>query len=320
MKKTSSPHIRTRNGTSRIMRDVLIALIPAVFAGTLIFGLRALVIVLLCTVSSVAAEFFWKFLSHQHMALSDCSAAVTGMLLAMTLPASVPYGIAVLGSAFAVIFVKEICGGLGQNIFNPALAARAFLLLCFPRALTQYPAAGSSYPLSKMSDIVSSATPLHEMQQRILPEASLWDMLIGNIGGCIGEVCSLALLAGGIYLLARKVLSPRIPLACLGTVALLTLVFSKSGYPLEWMLYQLLGGGLILGAFFMATDYASSPVTPRGRLIHGAGCGALTVLFRYTGIFPEGFTYAVLLMNAASPLIDQLTAPRRFGIRKGATE
>lgn len=315
---TSSPHIRGKNSTGRIMRDVLLALLPAVVMSVVLFGTRALFIELTCMISAIAGEWLWCVLTRQHNMIKDSSAAVTGLLLALTLPVSVPYWLAAAGSIFAVVVVKGMCGGIGQNMFNPALAARAFMLLIAPVHVTRFVSAGTKMSFGLTADAVTSATPLHEMQMLAVPDISLGDMFIGNIGGCIGEVSTLALLIGGIYLIARKVISPRIPLAYLGSVAVLTLVFSKGEDPFMWMVYSLLGGGVVLGAFFMATDYTTSPVTPMGQIIYGIGAGALTVIFRYTGLFPEGVTYAILIMNAATWLIEQLTAPRRFGLKKGA--
>ena len=229
------------------------------------------------------------------------------MLLAMTLPATVPYWLVVAGSAFAIIFLKALCGGLGQNVFNPALSARGFMMLVAPKYMVRF--------LSV--DGVTEATPLHHMVMPALPEESLLDMFLGNCPGSIGEISAMALLLGGVYLVCRKVISARIPLAYLGTVAVLTLVFAKTESPLQWMLYSLLSGGVMLGAIFMATDYATSPVTARGQIVYGIGCGALTVIFRYFGLFPEGVTYAILLMNAVVWIIDRYTAPRRFGVKKG---
>ena len=228
----------------------------------------------------------------------------------MTLPASVPYWQAALGSAFAIIVVKCLCGGLGQNIFNPALAARAFLMLIYPVGLTRY--AGL--------DGVTAATPLHHMVMPALPEESVMEMFLGRCPGSIGEISALALLIGGCYLVYRKVISVRIPAAYLGTVAVLTLVFHKTDAALEWMLYSLFSGGLVLGAVFMATDYATSPATPVGQVIYSIGCGVLTVLFRYYGLFPEGVTYAILIMNAFVWFIDRHTAMRRFGTKKGGAD
>ena len=303
----SSPHIRGDFRTSRLMLDVVVALLPALAVGTWILGFRALAVTAVSMVSAVGAEWLYCKVTGKQNTLRDCSALVTGMLLAMTLPASVPFGIVVLGSVFAIVFAKCMCGGLGQNIFNPALAARAFLMLLFPAALTHY----------ETIDGFSSATPLHRMVMPTLPDNSLMDMFLGRIPGSIGELSALALLLGGVFLVARKVISLKIPLAYLGSVAVLTFVFSKTGNPISWMLYSLLGGGVMLGAIFMATDYATSPVTPMGQILYGIGCGALTVFFRYYGLFPEGVTYAILLMNLATWGIDRITAPRRFGTKKG---
>ena len=303
----SSPHIRGDFRTSRLMLDVVVALLPALAVGTWILGFRALAVTAVSMVSAVGAEWLYCKVTGKQNTLRDCSALVTGMLLALTLPASVPFGIVVLGSVFAIVFAKCMCGGLGQNIFNPALAARAFLMLLFPAALTHY----------ETIDGFSSATPLHRMVMPTLPDNSLMDMFLGRIPGSIGELSALALLLGGVFLVARKVISPKIPLAYLGSVAVLTFVFSKTGNPISWMLYSLLGGGVMRGAIFMATDYATSPVTPMGQILYGIGCGALTVFFRYYGLFPEGVTYAILLMNLATWGIDRITAPRRFGTKKG---
>lgn len=314
---TASPHIRGKDTTRGIMTDVLIALIPALAVGVWHFGLRAALVALSSVAAALAAEAFFGLVTRRNT-VTDGSAAVTGLLLALTLPATVPYWLAALGGAFAVLVVKLLCGGLGQNIFNPALTARALLLLLWPMWLVRYAAPGAELPLfGSAVDAVTAATPLHHMQMPALPEESLLDMFLGNIGGTIGEVSALALLIGGVYLVVRKVISVRIPAAYLGSVALLTLVFSKGEDPIAWMLYSLLGGGVLLGAIFMATDYATSPVTPKGQILYGIGCGALTVFFRYFGLFPEGVTYAILIMNAFAWAIDRYTAPRRFGLGKG---
>ena len=307
LKVTSSPHIRSTERTDRIMGSVLLALLPAAAAGVIVFGLRALLVMLLSVAAAVASEWVLGRIMGRKNVVTDGSAAVTGQRFAMTLPASAPWYVVVLGNVFAIVVIKGLCGGLGQNVFNPALAGRAFVMLLFPAAVTGYTAV----------DGVTSATPLHHMQMPALPEESLVDMFLGNINGSIGEVSALALLIGGVYLLARKVISVRIPASYIGTVAVLTLVFHKTDAPLLWMLYSLLGGGLMPGALFMATDYASSPVTAAGQIVYGVGCGLLTVLFRYFGIYPEGVTYAILIMNACSWAIDRYTGPRRFGVKKG---
>ena len=218
-----------------------------------------------------------------------------------------PYWLVIVGAAFAIIFVKALCGGLGQNIFNPALSARGFMMLIAPAYMVRFEGV----------DGVTAATPLHHMVMPALPEESILDMFLGNCPGSIGEISALALLVGGAYLVYRKVISPRIPLAYLGSVAVLTLLFHRTDAPVDWMLYSLFSGGLMLGAIFMATDYATSPVTAKGQVIYGIGCGILTVIFRYFGLFPEGVTYAILLMNALVWIIDRYTAPRRFGVKKG---
>lgn len=307
---TSSPHIRGKRNTQQIMLDVVIALLPALLAGTMIFGMRALLVTLVCAAAAVAAEWACGMVLYHRNTVKDLSSVVTGFLLALTLPATVPYWLAAIGSVFAIVVVKGLCGGLGKNVFNPALGARAFMMLFWPVHLVRYIAPGSV-------DGVASATPLHHMVMPALPEESLGQMFMGNIGGTIGEVCTLALLVGGIYLIVKGIISVRIPASYLGTVAVLTLIFSKGDNAVLWMLYSLLGGGVVLGALFMATDYATSPVTPKGQIIYGIGCGVLTVIFRYFGLFPEGVTYAILLMNACAWAIDRYCAPRRFGTKKG---
>ena len=303
----SSPHIRGNFRTNRIMLDVVIALLPALVVGICVLGLQSLLVTAVCIACAVAAEVLFSLATRTRQTVVDGSAVVTGLLLAMTLPHTVPLWLAAAGSVFAIIVVKALCGGLGQNIFNPALAARAFMMLIFPVGLTRFVGV----------DGVSAATPLHHMVMPALPEESLLDMFLGNCPGSIGEISALALLIGGVYLVIRKVISPRIPVAYLGSVAVLTLIFSKTDAPAEWMLYSLLSGGVMLGAIFMATDYATSPATPVGQIVYGIGCGVLTVIFRYFGLFPEGVTYAILLMNALVWVIDRYTPIRRFGTKKG---
>ena len=303
----SSPHIRGNFRTNRIMADVMIALTPALAVGVSRFGMDALILTLVCMASAVAAEWVYGKLTKSRNTTVDGSALVTGMLLAMTLPHTCPLWLGAAGSVFAIIFVKCLCGGLGQNIFNPALAARAAMMVVYPVGLTRY----------MDIDGVTAATPLHHMVMPALPEETLAQMFLGNCPGSIGEISALALLVGGAYLVYRKVISLRIPVAYLGTLAVLTLVFSKTDAPVMWMLYSLCSGGVMLGAIFMATDYATSPATPMGQIVYGIGCGALTVLFRYFGLFPEGVTYAILLMNAFVWFIDRLTPIRRFGTVKG---
>ena len=303
----SSPHIRGNFRTNRIMADVMIALTPALAVGVVRLGMDALILTLVCMASAVAAEWVYGKLTRTRNTTVDGSALVTGMLLAMTLPHTCPLWLGAAGSIFAIVFVKCLCGGLGQNIFNPALAARAAMMVVYPVGLTRY----------MDIDGITAATPLHHMVMPALPEQTIAQMFLGNCPGSIGEISALALIAGGAYLVYRRVISLRIPVAYLGTLAVLTLVFSKTDAPVDWMLYSLCSGGVMLGAIFMATDYATSPATPMGQIVYGIGCGALTVLFRYFGLFPEGVTYAILLMNAFVWFIDRLTPIRRFGTVKG---
>ena len=290
------------------MLDVVLALLPALAVGAYVLGIRALLVALISVAAAMTTELCYSWIFKKRNTVIDCSAMVTGLLFAMTLPVSVPYWVAAAGSAFAILAAKLMFGGLGQNIFNPALLARAAVMVLFPASLTRYPALGV--------DAVTGATPLHHMVMPALPEESILDMFLGNCPGSIGEISALALILGGVYLVVRKVISARIPLAYIGSVAVLTLVFHKTDDALSWMLYSLFSGGLMLGAIFMATDYVTSPVTKRGQIIYGVGCGVLTVLFRYFGLFPEGVTYGILLMNLCVWTIDRYTAPRIYGHRK----
>ena len=307
-----SPHARRAVTTSGVMLDVLIALIPATVWGIYMFGLRAALVVLTCVVSSVLFELITQLLLRRTVTISDCSAAVTGLLLGLNLSPAVPLYVPVVGSAFAIIVVKQLFGGIGKNVMNPALAARVFLMLAWTGQMTVFPAAYDRVPLGV--DAVASATPLVALKQGVLPQASLVDLFFGRVGGCIGEISVLMLLIGGIYLLARRVIKWHIPVAFLGTVALLTFLFPQGESPrLTFMLTSLCGGGLVLGAFFMATDYVTSPVTPIGRLIYGAGCGVLVVFLRYFSGYNEGVSFAILIMNALVWYLDMLTKPRVFG-------
>ncbi len=305
----SSPHIRGNFRTNRIMLDVVIALLPALAVGIWVLGLRALLVTAVSILCAVGFEWLWCLITKGRNTVWDGSALVTGLLLAMTLPVSVPLWQVAVGCFFAVIVIKAVFGGLGQNIFNPALAARAFMLLIFPAGITHYPGL----------DGVTSATPLHQMVMGTVPTESLTDLLLGNCPGSIGEISALALIAGGIYLVIRRVISPRIPAAYIASLAVLSLIFHKTDNALVWSAYSVLSGGLLLGAIFMATDYVTSPVTARGQILYGVLCGVLTLLLRYFGLFPEGVTYAILLMNACVWLIDRFTPPARFGVKKGGS-
>ncbi len=303
----SSPHIRSKLRTSFIMADVIIALIPALIVGILMLGFRALIVTAVSVASALIFEALWCLITKRKITLLDGSAFVTGLLLAMTLPVTVPLWLVVVGNFFAIIVIKALFGGLGQNIFNPALAARAFMMLIYPVGLTRYPDL----------DGVTSATPLHHMVMPALPEESLLDMFLGRCPGSIGEISAAALLVGGLYLVIKKVISPRIPLTFVGTLAILALIFHKTDSALMWSAYNVLSGGLILGAIFMATDYTTSPVTHKGQIIYGVGCGVLTFLFRNFGLFPEGVTYSILMMNLLVWVLDRHTGLSRFGVKKG---
>ncbi|MGI5849082.1 MAG: RnfABCDGE type electron transport complex subunit D [Christensenellales bacterium] len=300
---SSSPHVRSFETTSRIMRDVLIALLPATVLGVYFFGLSALWIVLICIASSVLTEAVLQKLMHKKITVMDGSAAVTGLLLALNLPPSVPLWIPFLGGAFAIAIVKQCFGGLGYNFLNPALAARAFLVISWPTAMTAW-----TMPI----DAVSSATPLTALKMGGTLSPYL-DMAIGNVGGCIGETSAIALAAGGLYLIARRVIGWRIPVFYIGSVALFTWIAGDGGLFTGDALYHILAGGLMLGAIYMATDYTTSPMTKTGKIVFALGCGILTSVIRLWGGYPEGVSYSILLMNLAVPLLDRAFKPRLFG-------
>lgn len=316
---SSSPHIRSNARTSHIMRDVCIALVPSLIASVIYFGIRSAYITALCMIFCVGSEFLWQKLTRSPVTVSDGTAAVTGMLLAFNLPVSAPWWICLIGSVVAIVIAKQFFGGTGHNFMNPALVGRAFLLASWPVIMTKWTAPFTTgFKISP--DVVTSATPLAIMKgtaEGQLPD--MLDMFLGNMGGCIGEVSSLALLLGGAYLVIRKVISVRIPATFILTVAVLTYIFPASGLTgLESAGYNVLSGGLFLGAIFMATDYVTSPITARGQLIFGFGCGVLTFVIRRFGAYPEGVSYSILLMNVATPLIDRWTKPKPFGAVKSA--
>ncbi len=320
---SSSPHIKDNTRTSHIMRDVCIALVPALVASVFYFGVRALYLTALCMVFCVGAEFLWQKLTGRPVTISDGTAAVTGMLLAFNLPVSAPWWICLIGSVVAIIIAKQFFGGAGHNFMNPALVGRAFLLASWPVIMTRWTAPFSTGFIIP-ADVVTSATPLAILKN---PEAGtlpgFLDMFSGKLGGCIGEVSTVALLIGGIYLVIKKVISVRIPLTYILTVALLTFLFPVVGMSaFDSMMYNILSGGLFLGAIFMATDYVTSPITSRGQIIFALGCGMLTFVIRRFGSYPEGVSYSILLMNVVTPLIDRWTVPEPFGAikpKKGGT-
>ncbi len=313
----SSPHLGTADSTPGIMLDVIIALIPALVSAVWFFGPRALVLTLVTVCATVGSEWLYRKLMKQPTTIGDLSAAVTGVLLAMCLPASTPYWVAAIGGVFAIVIVKQLFGGLGKNFINPALGGRVFLFASLPSFISRYAAPGRDFWTSVWSsaDVVSEATPMAALHTGQLPQnLTLQQLLVGEHAGCLGEVAALMLLAGGVYLVLRKVISPRIPLFYIGTVAVLTFLFPLGGVGrLDWMLYNLFSGGLMLGAIFMATDYVTSPVTPTGRTVYAIGCGALTVFLRYFGIYPEGVSFSILVMNILVWSLDKAFLPHRFG-------
>lgn len=312
MSRIHSPRMRDQVTVDGIMLDVLVALTPALLMGTFLFGFRVLLLSAISVISCMGFEALYCKWTKKPVTIRNLSACVTGLLLAMTLPVTAPYWAPVLGGAFAIVVVKQFYGGLGKNFMNPALAGR-MLLLSFPGMMTSWVDA-LDRPGVLGVDAVSTATPMAYLHLGQTPDLELNQMLLGQHGGAMGEVASFMLLLGGAYLLCRRVISWRIPGMYLGTVAVLTLLFPRTNAPLEWAVCNLLSGGLLLGAIFMATDYATSPVTPRGQMLYGVGCGCLTVVLRYFGSYPDGVGFAILTMNCCVWLLDRVGLPRRFGI------
>ncbi len=299
---SSSPHIRDNNTIQSVMRDVTIALIPATLAGVYFFKLQGLMVILTCIIACVLSEFIWQKSTGKKVTISDFSAVVTGLLIAFNVPPTLPLWMAVVGSVFAIIVVKQFFGGLGQNIVNPALAARAFLLASWPVAMTTWTLDG-----------VTGPTPLAILKNEpgILP--SLSNVFIGNVGGCIGETSAIALIIGGLYLIYKKVITWHIPVTYIGTVFVLTTVIGRNGFMTGNGLYEIFIGGLMIGAFFMATDYTTSPMTKKGQVIFAFGCGFIATIIRIFGGYPEGVSYSILIMNLFVPVIDKYVTPRVFG-------
>ena len=300
---SSSPHLRDHVSTRRIMQEVCLALAPAGIAGIILFGSQAAVLIAASVISAVLAEYFYQKLTHQKVTVGDWSAVVTGLLLAYNLPANAPVWLAVVGAVIAIVLVKQIFGGIGSNFMNPALAARAILFVSWATQMTTYPATRF------MLDGVSTATPLNSLGTGSVAGVNLMDLFLGNIPGVRGETCKLALLLGGVYLILRRIVDWKIPDTFIATVFVCYLI--KDGA--EMALYQILSGGLFQGAFFMATDYATSPVTNPGRVIMGIGCGIFLFVIRAYASYPEGCSFAILLMNVATPLIEKYTMPKPFG-------
>ena len=314
---SSSPHVHSSVTTQTIMRDVLIALAPALIGSVVFFGFRALLVTLVSVAACVFFEWCYCKIAKTNCKIYDLSAVVTGVLLAFVCPVTIPYWCIIIGDFFAIIVVKQLFGGIGRNIVNPALAGRAFMF-SYPALMTRWvkPGFQNAAGIFNTADAVTGATPLAQMGQGMLPEATLSEMFLGNIGGCIGETSTLLLLVGLVYLLVRKVITLRIPAAFIGTVAVLTVLFPQGNANLPWMAAQLFSGGLFLGAIFMATDYVTSPLTRMGQIVFGIGCGVLTVVIRYFGGYPEGVSYAILIMNCCVVLLDRIGRPKKFGAPK----
>lgn len=295
---SASPHIRAKRTTTNIMLDVIIALIPALIAGVILQGIRALAVIAVSVASSVLFEYLSRKLMKRSNTIGDLSAVVTGLLLAMNLPVTFPLWMTVIGAFIAIVLVKQLFGGIGQNFANPAIAARVILLISFTSQMTTWAAPIFSYNV----DAIAGATPLVDLSRY-----NVWELFLGNVGGCIGETSTLALLIGGIYLLIRRVITLTIPTVYIGSVFLLSFLLGED--PLK----QILAGGLMLGAFFMATDYTTSPMTEWGKAIFALGCGILTVLIRQFGNYPEGVSFAILFMNMLVPFIDRGTRRKALG-------
>lgn len=324
MTVTSSPHIQGRDSTRGIMADVIIALIPALLAGIWLFGPRAALVTGVSVLTCVLAEWMTRKLLKRPNTLKDCSAVVTGLLLAFNMPPAIPLWMVAIGAVVAIVIVKQFFGGIGQNFVNPALLGRIVLMVSFPSQMTTW-----SVPFAWMrTDAVTSASPLAVLKSTVLDGSgkmtdrigkaglpTLQEMFFGMREGCLGEVCIAALLLGGAYLIARRVISPVVPLSFLGTVAL-GVLWRGQGNGL-FLAYEMMAGGLCLGAIFMATDYATCPLTPKGRLLYGVGCGLITLLIRLAGNLPEGVSFAIILMNILTPHIDRTLRPTPFGMRGG---
>ena len=318
---SSSPHIRSKDDTQSIMIDVCIALLPALVASVIVFGFQALVLTLISVVSCVFWEWAYRKLMKKNCSVGDCSAVVTGMLLAFVCPVSLPWWAIVIGSFFAIVVVKQLYGGIGCNFLNPALAGRAVLVASYAGAMTTWVQPGFKNAVAifgSAADVATGATPMALMKDGAFDQMpEIMDMFLGFIGGSLGETSALALLIGFAWLLLRKVISWQIPVAYIATVAVVSLISAPAGVgAVDYMFYSIFGGGLMLGAIFMATDYATSPVTKPGQLVFGIGCGLLTVLIRRFGSYPEGVCYSILIMNCCTWLLDKYIKPTIYGAPK----
>ena len=300
---SSSPHVRCKDTTQNLMLDVVIAMLPAAAFGVYRFGLYSLAVILATVAACVASEYAYEKFMGKPITVSDCSAVVTGMILALNMPPEIPIWIPMLGGVFAIIVVKQLYGGLGQNFMNPALAARCFLLISFTGLMNNFSSSAIGF------NALTGATPLKTMQDGGL--VNLTDLFLGFIPGTIGEVSTLALLIGGAYMIVKKVISPKIPLVYIGTFAVFVFLFG--GFDVNYTLNQVCAGGLVFGAFFMATDYVTSPITPNGQIVYGVILGLLTGVFRLWGASPEGVSYAIILSNLFVPMIERFTLPKAFG-------
>lgn len=312
---SASPHFRTKTTTRSIMLDVIIAMLPALAASAVIFGYRTLILTAVSVASCVLFEYFARKIMKRNTAIGDLSAVVTGMLLAFNLPSTMPYWMVIIGAFTAIVIVKQFFGGIGQNFVNPALIGRIVLMSSFTSQIGNFVA---PFSYKNGVDAVTTATPLAKMAAGSSDLPSLLDMFLGNKPGCLGEVCIAALLLGFIYLLIRKVISPVIPLVYMGTVAVIMLIAGKGDF--TFVLYQLTAGGLVLGAVFMATDYTTSPISFKGKIVFALGCGIITSLIRIFGSLPEGVSFSIILMNILVPHIERLTMPKPFGTVKEKKE
>lgn len=312
---SASPHVRSSSTVPNIMLDVIIALIPSLIASIVLFGFRSLLITAVCVAACVAFEYISRKIMKRDTTIGDLSAVVTGMLLAFNLPVTIPLWMCVVGCFFAIVVVKQFFGGIGQNFVNPAIGGRIVMLVSFSSAMTNWTAPLEWFKNGGI-DAMSTATPLASLTANAdytsLP--SLLDMFLGVRGGCIGETCAVALLLGFVYLLIRKVIKPVIPVCFVGTVAVIMFIAGKGSF--EFMLYEVLAGGLLLGAIFMATDYATSPITTKGKIIFAIGCGIITAVIRLFANLPEGVSYSIIIMNILVPHIEAITKPRPFGAEK----
>lgn len=308
---TASPHFKSHETSQGMMLDVIIALVPALIASVVIFGPRAIAVNAISVVSCVLFEYITRKLLKRDNTIKDLSAVVTGLLLAFNLPSTLPLWMIPIGAFVAIVVVKQFFGGIGQNFVNPALMGRIVLMVSFAGPMSKWV---EPYKWGSTVDAITTATPLYEIQNNITPGYDLLDMFLGTRPGCLGETCAIALLIGGAYLLIRKVISPSIPLTFIGTVAVFMLIAGNGD--LSYLGYNLLGGGLLIGAIFMATDYATCPLTSKGKIIYGIGCGLVASLIRQFGSYNEGVSFAIILMNLLVPHIDNLTKLKPFGYIK----